>query len=167
MWLLNGAHSILAFEGLRRGLTSVAEAIADVDCRGVVDQFWAEAVTHLPEGIEHRQYRHDLVARFSNHRIAHRLRQIALDSTLKCRYRIATVARLTIAAGQTPHASAAALAAWVRATREGLLGEPTGDGLSYPGTDATTARLIHAVSPELAADESFLRLVDAHLPVHT
>ena len=61
LWLLNGAHSILAFAGLTRGLETVAAAIDDPLCRALVTDFWAETVMHLPEGIEHVEYRRDLL----------------------------------------------------------------------------------------------------------
>ena len=47
LWLLNGAHSLLAYAGPTRGHQTVAEAIADPVCRGWVDTWWDEAARHL------------------------------------------------------------------------------------------------------------------------
>ena len=35
LWLLNGAHSLLAYAGSARGHATVAEAVADATCRAV------------------------------------------------------------------------------------------------------------------------------------
>ncbi len=97
LWLLNGAHSILAFAGLAGGHETVADAIADPACRDLVEGFWSEAAALLPPGIEHTEYRRRLLARFGNPRIVHRLEQIAGDATTKVRYRFAAVAERTVA----------------------------------------------------------------------
>jgi fructuronate reductase len=47
LWLLNGAHSLLAYAGSLRGHVTVADAIADPVCRGWVEQRWDEASGHL------------------------------------------------------------------------------------------------------------------------
>ena len=43
LWLLNGAHSLLAYAGQLRGHTTVAEALADPLCLRAVESFWDEA----------------------------------------------------------------------------------------------------------------------------
>ena len=153
LWLLNGAHSILACAGLARGLETVAEAIADPDCRALVTGFWSEAVALLPPGIEHVEYRRSLVDRFANARIVHRLEQIAGDATAKVRYRLAAVAERTVARGTHPTGSLPALAAWVVAVRRGILPpDASADELaraSRAGDDV--AAIVAVVSPSLAA----------------
>lgn len=114
LWLLNGAHSILAVTGLMLKLDTVAAAIADPRCRALVDAFWDEAVQCLPADIEHADYRRQLLARFANPRIEHRLSQIAVDATSKAQFRFAAVAERTLDAGRIPDASATAIGAWVR-----------------------------------------------------
>lgn len=114
LWLLNGAHSILTFAGQLRGLETVAEAVADAACRGAVEAFWAEAVQCLPAGTEHEHYREQLLERFANPRIVHRLAQIAAESTVKVQFRFASVAERTVAAGRDPEGSVLALATWIR-----------------------------------------------------
>ena len=53
LWLLNGAHTLLAYAGAARGHRTVAEAIADPDAAIVGREFWSEAVRHLPaEGLD-------------------------------------------------------------------------------------------------------------------
>ncbi|GAA3751398.1 hypothetical protein GCM10022240_00730 [Microbacterium kribbense] len=113
LWLLNGAHTILATAGPVRGYDTVAAAFADPDCRALVDAFWAEAVTCLPAGVEHVEYRRQLAERFANARIVHRLDQIAGETTTKIRYRIVPIVTRLRARGEDAAACADALAAWI------------------------------------------------------
>ena len=48
LWLLNGAHSLLAYAGQLRGHTTVAQALADPLCRDAVERFWDAAEANLP-----------------------------------------------------------------------------------------------------------------------
>lgn len=157
LWLLNGAHSILAFAGLARGLTTVSEAIRDNECRDLVESFWNEAVACLPADIDHENYRKALVARFANSRIEHRLAQIAANDTVKVRYRFAAVAELTLRRHETPDGTAAAVAAWIDAHRIGVLpGAP-------PAKVGDEVAMIHAVSPMLAQSAAFVALVQSRI----
>ena len=47
LWLLNGAHSLLAYAGSARGHQTVAEAVADDTCREWMQQWWTEASRHI------------------------------------------------------------------------------------------------------------------------
>ncbi|MGF3056456.1 mannitol dehydrogenase family protein [Microbacterium sp. YY-01] len=158
LWLLNGAHSLLTFAGMQRGLSTVAEAITDSECRALVEAFWTEAVLCLPHGTEHVQYRRQLIERFANPRIVHRLAQIAAEATTKVQFRFAAVAERSLAAGRDASASARALAIWVAWLREGhrvedaradavAVAEASGDPVSS---------LITLVSPTLAAHPGFV-----------
>jgi len=148
LWLLNGAHTILAAVGLRRGCTTVAEAVSDAVVLAVVEGFWDEASRHLP-GLQIEQYRADLLQRFANPRIAHRLDQINEHSETKARLRLVPVALAERAAGRSAAGAARAIAGWIA-------GE-----LDRGGADPAT--LLHGLSPELAADPSFRHLVEAHV----
>ena len=165
LWLLNGAHSILAFAGLPRGLETVAAAIDDPDCLSLVTDFWAETVAHLPEGIEHVQYRRDLLERFRNPRIEHRLAQIASDATTKVRYRFAAVAERTLAGGGDASSSARAVAAWISALRAGVVpADGAGADVSRAlDADDPVRALLELVSPTLATDDRFPVLVSKTL----
>jgi len=157
LWLLNGAHSILAFAGLARGLATVGDAVDDPDCRRLVDDFWQEAVAGLPAGIEHVEYRRALVSRFANRRIEHRLLQIAAEDAMKVRYRFAAVAENTLDRGARPAASAAAVAAWIDAHRRGCL------PADAPTSPEDETAMVRAVSPRLARSTEFMDLVRAQL----
>jgi len=114
LWLLNGAHSLLAYAGLLRGHETVAQAIADDVCLAQVENLWNEAASHLvQEGLDVPAYRAALLDRFQNSRIAHRLAQIAIDGSTKLGVRIAPVAKAELAAGRDAAGCATAIAAWV------------------------------------------------------
>ena len=168
LWLLNGAHSILAFAGLASGHETVADAIADPACRELVEDFWSEAAALLPPEIEHTEYRRRLLARFGNPRIVHRLEQIAGDATTKVRYRFAAVAERTVASGGDPTGSARATASWIDALRQGVI---PADGFagdiaqSFRAPDPVRA-LVRLISPRLATEDRFVDLVTAALPTH-
>lgn len=152
LWMLNGAHTLLASLGQLRGHRFVAEAIADPICRDAVEALWDEAAPHLV-GVDVEQYRQDLIARFLNQRIAHTLEQIALDAEIKTRLRIVPVVLRERASGRDGSAGALAIAAlfeW-----HGVAGDDVPAGLA-------------SLDPRLADDEAFCALVRAamaELPV--
>ncbi|MEO6116760.1 MAG: mannitol dehydrogenase family protein [Pseudolysinimonas sp.] len=111
LWLLNGAHTILAASGAARGHATVAAAIADPACLALVEGFWQEAAHHLNEpGLEIGGYRAELLRRFANPRIAHRLTDIADQAPTKVRVRLLPVLRAELAAGRNGAATLRALA---------------------------------------------------------
>lgn len=138
LWLLNGAHTLLAAAGPLRGHTTVAEAIADPVCRVQVEVLWDEATRQLPD-LDLPAYRAALIARFANPRIEHRLAQIAEDSGTKIRLRVVPVAVGERRAGRPATGAAGAIAAWILAER--------------PGAEPGTA--IAELAPALSDDEAF------------
>lgn len=141
LWMLNGAHTLLAALGIRIGLHTVAEAIGHPLLASAVEAFWDEAAPHLPaEGLS--AYRQALRARFGNPRIEHSLAQIATDAELKVRLRIVPVALRERAAGRLGAAAAVAVAGWL---------------CSRPDPDPRNA--VRALSPELADDDAFVEQV--------
>jgi fructuronate reductase len=168
LWLLNGAHCVLAFTGIPKGLETVSEAVVDPDCRALVEAFWAEAVVCLPPGTEHEEYREQLVARFANRRIVHRLSQIATGATAKVQFRFAAVAERTLDAGRTPDASAEATAAWIDwlGTGPSESDPRAGEIAAAAAADDPVVALIAVLSPRLAASESFVARVRAATGTH-
>lgn len=127
LWLLNGAHTLLAALGRLRGHESVAAAVADPVCRAAVDALWDDAATVLPADLGIPEYREALLERFGNPRIEHRLQQIGQDTETKLRLRIVPVAELVLAAGGSAEGSTAALGACLAALRRGLVGASPAD----------------------------------------
>ena len=65
-------------------------------------------------GIDVARYRADLLTRWSNPRIAHRLEQIGTDGAMKLPPRLLAPARELLADGQEPAAICLVVAAWLR-----------------------------------------------------
>ena len=146
----------------------MSDAIADPECRALVEDFWSEAVACLPPGTEHEDYREQLVARFANRRIVHRLSQIATGATSKVQFRFAAVAERTLDAGRTPDASAEATAAWIDwlATAPSESDPRAGELAAAAASDDPIVALIAVVSPRLAASPSFVARVRAATSTH-
>ena len=119
--LLNGGHLQLAFHGLLRGHTTIAEAVADPSCRAGLVAFWDEADSAIGHGAETSRYRLDLLERFANPRIEHRLAQIAVDTVTKLRIRVLPVIAAERARGGDARASRAVVQRWRTAAAAGLL----------------------------------------------
>lgn len=113
--MLNGAHSALAYLGLARGHAFVHQAIADPSIRPLIDRLMRqEAMPTLPAiGMDLARYADDLVARFANAALPHRLRQIAMDGSQKIPQRWLDVLAWHSGRGQRCPALLAALAAWI------------------------------------------------------
>ena len=84
--MLNGAHSLLAYAGLDAGYTYVHEAIADPQLRAMVQRLMLEEAAptiEAGEGQDLGAYAAQLVTRFENPALNHRLNQIAMDGSQK------------------------------------------------------------------------------------
>lgn len=113
LWLLNGAHSLLAYAGQLRGHETVEQAITDEISRQQVLEFWDEAAHHLTApGLDVPAYREALLERFENPRIRHNLAQIAGDGSTKLQMRAVPVLKAERSAGRTGEAAARMIAAW-------------------------------------------------------
>jgi fructuronate reductase len=162
LWLLNGAHSLLAYAGQLRGHTTVAQALADPLCLQAVERFWDEAEVNLAGGgtagadLRIPAYRAALLARFSNARIAHHLAQIAMDGSTKLRMRAVPVLQAERAAGRTGAAAALMIAAWMDYSAAAVaLQDPLADEVAAANLISGAERiraLLALVDPVLAAD---------------
>lgn len=141
LWMLNGAHTLLANAGLAMGHETVASAISNAQLAEAVDSFWTEAAAHLPGEVGADKYAASLRARFANPGIEHRLAQIAEDSPAKLRLRIVPVAIAERAAGRPANACAFAIASWVVAS------------------NADVDRSLRELSPALSEDPQFVEVV--------
>ena len=165
LWLLNGAHSILAYAGSARGHQTVADAVADDTCRNWMQQWWNEASPHLDlPAAEIQTYREALLERFANPRMQHRLAQIAADGSQKLPVRILPVLRQERAAGRMPQGAARGLAAWVAHLRGA--GAPLDDvradqmlALANGPLPDAVRRVLDALDPALAADDELVKTV--------
>ena len=139
--MLNGAHTLLAISGLRRGLSTIDEAIAVPELAGLVDSWWREAAQTLPADLDADAYADALRVRFANPRLRHRLSQIAENMTAKIESRIVPVMRELEAKGLPCPTARQALVEWGRGIDEGVL--PGGSAAS------STNERVRAMVPDL------------------
>jgi fructuronate reductase len=84
--MLNGAHSALAYLGLKRGHEFVHQAIADPALAPLIDKLMREEAAPsltAAAGQDLTAYAEALIARFKNPALNHRLIQIAMDGSQK------------------------------------------------------------------------------------
>ena len=115
LWLLNGGHSLLAYAGSALGHATVASAVSEPRCRAWLEQWWdgVGPVLRQPQD-EVSAYRAALIERFSNPRIAHPLRLIAKDGSLKLAQRVIPVLAHYRTDGEPPPEGAGRiLGAWL------------------------------------------------------
>ena len=115
--LLNGAHSTLAYVGLGLGLETVAEAMAHPALAGFVERMMRQDVAPgLPAtpDLDLTAYIGEILARFRNPAIVHRLSQIAWDGSQKLRFRLLENTAEALAAGRPAQRLTVGVAAWMR-----------------------------------------------------
>ena len=152
LWLLNGAHSLLAYAGRLRGHETVASAIADETCLGWVNSFWDDAARNLPDGLDLDAYRASLLERFTNARIEHKLVQIGMEGVTKLRVRFVPVLLAERASGRDGAAGIRALGSWLALVLSGA---------SLP--DAQASQIEAALASGGGASEALVRLIDDRL----
>ncbi len=155
--MLNGAHSALAYLGLERGYDFVHQAIADPELNPLIERLMRDeaAASLIPApGQDLDAYAAELLTRFANPALNHRLVQIAMDGSQKVPQRwLATLAARRGQGGRCP-AILAALAAWLRHVRgTENVNDPLADQLrcAWQGTDlAGAARSLFAPGGTMA-----------------
>ncbi len=142
--MLNGAHSALAYLGLKRGHHYVHQAIADPALAPLIGQLMREeaaaSLTPAP-GQDLNAYADALIERFNNPALNHRLAQIAMDGSQKIPQRWLETLAFHQAHGRQCPAILSSLAAW--------LGHIRGDN---GAVDDPLARALKAVWDQAGAD---------------
>lgn len=142
--MLNGAHSLLAYCGLKAGHTYVHEAIADPALGQLTETLMrheaAPGITPAP-GQDLSAYADALIARFGNPSLNHRLIQIAMDGSQKIPQRWLETLAANAAWGRQCPAILAGIMAWVDHLK----------GINGPVDDPMAERLSRLV----ARDQSF------------
>lgn len=168
LWLLNGAHSLLAYAAGAVGHQTVAEAVADPRCRAWIEEWWDEAMPHLSLPAEAlADYRAALLDRFANPAIRHLLAQIAADGSQKLPVRVLPVVRAERAAGRGADAGARALGGWVAHLRG--RGVPVTDpcaeelrGLAAGPLPDGVRRVLATLGADLPDDRDLVTAVTTH-----
>jgi fructuronate reductase len=134
--ILNGAHSSIAYLGLLLGHETVADAMDDPDLSGFIERLIEEDIVPSlePSPLDLRAYAGEILQRFRNPAIHHRLAQIAWDGSQKLPYRLLDTVLDAIGAGRPLERLAGPIAAWMlfidRQTRAGAdIVDPLADRL--------------------------------------
>jgi fructuronate reductase len=149
--LLNGAHSTLAYVGLRLGYQSVCEAMGDAGLAGFVErlmrQDMAASLDPIP-GFDVAAYIDQILARFRNPAIVHKLAQIAWDGSQKLPIRLLAALAEALRAGRPIDRLAVGVAGWMQfVRRQAVAGGEIVDPLA-----AELARIGRACTGEAADD---------------
>jgi len=135
--ILNGQHSALAYLGILSGYRTVMDAIGDEHLRNFLAELSATEIqpsVQAPAGLDLGRYSTDVIRRFENPMIEHRVEQIAIDGSQKIPIRILATLRDNLAAGRPIRCLCLVLAAWLnfldtRASDGSDLDDPLADTL--------------------------------------
>ncbi|MBB3230827.1 mannitol dehydrogenase family protein [Halomonas stenophila] len=117
--MLNGSHSLLAYLGALDGIETVFEAVSRDDLVALLRRYMldeAAPTLAMPEGTDLTAYAGQLLERFANDSLRHRLQQIAMDGSQKLPQRWLHGAQARLAAGGEVPCTALGVAAWIRYT---------------------------------------------------
>jgi fructuronate reductase len=153
--MLNGAHSALAYIGLRHGHTFVHEAVADPAIRPLIERLMrdeaAPTIAAAP-GQDLTAYAEALLARFANPALQHRLIQIAMDGSQKLPQRWLETLAANQQRGHACPAILTGLEAWIahlrgdNEARWGPVDDPRAEELKkIVGEDEPLAALLAAL----------------------
>ena len=115
--ILNGAHSTLAYLGWCFGFETVAQAMANPILEKVVyDLIFKNIIPSLKNigNIDVSTYANDIIARFKNPAVQHKLSQIAWDGSQKIGFRLLPSIRLNLKDNVDISYLALGIAAWCR-----------------------------------------------------
>lgn len=160
--MLNGAHSLLAYCGLRKGYRFVHEAIADPELRDLARRLMLEEAAPTvsrARGQDLHVYADRLLERFANPALKHRLAQIAMDGTEKLPQRWLETLRWHSARGESCPTILAGLHAWRWHVEDGrFLDDPRADFLRSALSDAPPRFFARCLGDDL--DQAFAQQED-------
>lgn len=115
--MLNGAHSLLAYLGRMADMETVAQAVGHEAIVALLRRYMrdeAAPTLNMPAGVDLDDYREQLLARFANDSLAHRLQQIATDGSQKIPQRWLAGALQQLEEGGRIDCIALGVAGWIR-----------------------------------------------------
>lgn len=171
--ILNGSHSTLAYVGLLLGHATVADAMNDGQLAAFVEQLIERDIIPglQPSPIDLTGYAGQILARFRNPAIHHKLSQIAWDGSQKLPYRLLDSVGDALAAGRSVDRLALPIAAWMRFIAErsaanAEIVDPLADVLRACAAEAEPVSAFLALRQvfprELTENPSFERAVRSH-----
>lgn len=134
--MLNGSHSSLAYLGAMAGYMTVDQAIRDDGLRNFIETMMTEEIAPTLQRPGLAQYRDELVSRFRNPALKHKLQQIAMDGSQKLPQRLLGTIRARLDDGLPCERLCFAVAGWLHYLR----GKDEA-GQSYPISDPLAGQL--------------------------
>ncbi len=113
--LLNGAHSTLAYVGLRLGFATVSQAMADAKLGAFIETLMRRDIAaslRPTTGQDLNSYISEILARLRNPAIVHQLSQIAWDGSQKLPVRLLETITEALEAGRPAARLVTGIAAW-------------------------------------------------------
>lgn len=152
--MLNGAHSLLAYGGLRAGYEFVHEAVADPALHALAQRLMREEAMPTIEAAQGQDldaYADELIVRFEDPALRHRLAQIAMDGTQKIPQRWLDTALALQARGQAFPAIRAGFDAWLWHLEDArFVDDPCGEELcALMASGGAEAVIRHCFGPEM------------------
>jgi fructuronate reductase len=140
LWLLNGAHSALAYCGHFAGHRTIAEAAADPAIARFVRQLIDDVLTAVPADVPSaRAFADESLRRCANPALGHACAQVGADGSRKLPQRLLPVRERLAAAGRSTERIDLVLAAWLTAVTGAAHADPVDD----PATAEVGAALFH------------------------
>ncbi|WP_108127358.1 mannitol dehydrogenase family protein [Saccharospirillum mangrovi] len=139
--LLNGSHSLLAYLGSLAGFATVADAVGNAQVRAFLKHYMlneAAPTLAMPAGTDLHAYCDQLLHRFANDSLNHRLHQIAMDGSQKLPQRWLAGALEHTDRARNLRCTALGIAAWIRYT-SGFDGRGQAHTVSDPLADTLAA----------------------------
>lgn len=115
--MLNGSHSALAYLGYLAGHETIFDAVSDELFARFISRFWTQDVIPIlaaPPGMDLEDYSRQLLERYGNPAIRHRLWQIAMDGSQKLPQRLLSTVRDNLQQQRRFKLVALAVAGWIR-----------------------------------------------------
>ncbi|MDI9894142.1 mannitol dehydrogenase family protein [Rhodococcus sp. IEGM 1381] len=159
--VLNGTHSVLAYLGILRGHSTIAEAVGDPVlyeiCRTMVLRDVAPTVA---AGMDAVGYGDEVRVRFANPALKHTTRQVAMDGSQKLGPRLLGTVRDATSAGGSTGMLALAVGAWCAFVLEEakagrVLDDPLSTQLSRAGSASDLLDIDSIFGPDLGATSPF------------
>ena len=168
--ILNGAHSSLAYLGLLLGHETVVEAMRDESLARFIERMiHADIIPGLRPTFDLGHYSREILQRFRNPSIGHRLSQIAWDGSQKLPYRLIDTIGDALRSGRSVDRLAIPIAAWMlfiqRQARAGVeIVDPLSGRLSEIGRGDNVAgdllALRNIFPQSIAENEAFRAALD-------
>lgn len=134
--LLNGTHTAMAAVGLLVGINTVDAAMRDDNVASFSRELLLGAIAPKVNAPDARAYGEDVLLRFANPHVYHRLTDIATQGTLKLRVRLLPIVqRYTLASQAIPRALVIAIAAQLVLRHPHSANQLVARGVTLPSDD--------------------------------